>query len=140
MKKCITFIFILILSVSSICNAFQPPDPDRWYQINSRQWIDIKTFECKKAGSDRIAIAWILYYSRENNEFDFTSQTINEFNIDQRLYRRLSSFVYNPSGDIVLSDRNPSAWEYIIPDTNGEKTLNIIETFYEIKTTPPKKL
>lgn len=81
-----------------------------------------------------------MYYSPENNEFDFTSKTINEFNIDQRLYRRLSSFVYTPSGDIVLSDCNPSAWEYIIPDTNGEKTLNIIETFYEIKTTPPKKL
>lgn len=140
MKKCIALIFILILSVSSICNAFQPPNPDRWYQLNSREWIDTATFECKKAGSDRIAIAWILYYSPENNEFDFTSKTINEFNIDQRLYRRLSSFVYNSNGKVIYSDTTPTAWTVIIPDTNGEKTLNIIETLYEIKTISSKKL
>lgn len=31
MKKILALVFILVLSVSPLCSAFEQPDPDRWF-------------------------------------------------------------------------------------------------------------
>ena len=49
MKKILALVFILMLSVSSICSAFEQPDPDRWFWIGSDDkiglWLDAQTME-----------------------------------------------------------------------------------------------
>ena len=64
MKKILALVFILVLSVSSICSAFEQPDPDRWFWIGSDDkigfWLDSQTMEFEKELSDRITRVWIL--------------------------------------------------------------------------------
>lgn len=147
MKKIIALLFILILSVSSICNAFEPPNPNRWFWVGSDEkigvWIDSKTIKASKDTNRysstygcRFVQAWELqYYADENTYFILNSI----YNLDRRLYRTLSLTKYDDSGNVIYSNDDSSRYYPIIPGSWGESIFTYMEMFYDLETTHPKR-
>lgn len=147
MKKIITFLFILMLSLSSICTAFEPPDPDRWLWVGSDAkigvWIDKQTFQTRKDLNKysstygcRFANVWEMWYDANEN----TSSVVNkEYNLDRRLYMLLSSTHYDDSGNVVSSSSSPSRYITIVPNSWGESIFEWVDMIYAVKTNPSPK-
>ncbi len=85
MKKILALVFILMLSVSSICSTFEQPDPDRWFWIGSDDkigfWLDAQTMEFEKEYSDRITRVWVLTYTAKD---DTSTKSLWEYNLDKK--------------------------------------------------------
>lgn len=134
MKKILALVFILMLSVSSICSAFEHPDPDRWFWIGSDDkigfWLDAQTMEFEKEYSDRITRVWVLTYTAKD---DTSTKSLWEYNLDKRKLRTLSDVVYNSSGDVIYTKKVPGLWEAVIPGTWGESIMKFMNLAYEFQ-------
>ena len=146
MKKLIVLLFILILSVSSICNAFEPPNPNRWLWVGSDDkigiWIDRQTIKASKDTNRysstygcRFIQSWEMHYSTEENTHFIANV---EHNLDRRLRRTLSLTEYDDSGKVIFSDDDISRYHPIIPGSWGETILTYMEVFYDIETNNPR--
>lgn len=134
MKKILALVFILVLSVSSICSAFEQPDPDRWFWLGSDDkigfWLDAQTMEFEKELSDRITRVWVLTYIAKN---DNSSKSLWEYNLDKRKLRILSEVIYNSSGDVIHSKDFSSLWTSVIPGTWGETIMKFMDSAYDFQ-------
>ncbi len=145
MKKLIVLLFILMLSVSSICNAFEPPNPNRWLWVDSDDkfgvWIDIQTIKASK-DTDRYSStygcrfikAWEMRYHADTNTYYIVN---TEYNLDRRLRRTLSVTKYDDSGNAISSNNNRSRYYPIIPGSWGEVILTCMEVLYDLETNNP---
>lgn len=147
MRKFIALLFIVFLFLSSICNAFEPPDSNRWFWVNSDSkygvWIDKQTFKASKdtdryspTYNCRFAEAWIMWYVANSNT---TALLHNKYNLDRRLVRNLSVTVYNDAGNVISSEDRASSYTSIIPNSWDESILTWLDYAYIIKTTPHQK-
>lgn len=134
MKKILALVFILMLSVSSICSAFEQPDPDRWFWIGSDDkigfWLDAQTMEFEKEYSDRITRVWVLTYTAKD---DTSSKSLWEYNLDKRKLRILSEVIYNSSGDVIYTRETSSLWTSVIPGTWGETIMKFMNLAYDFQ-------
>ena len=110
MKKILALVFILVLSVSSICSAFEQPDPDRWF------WI----------GSD--------------DKIGFWLDSLWEYNLDKRKLRILSEVIYNSSGDVIYTRETSNLWTSVIPGTWGETIMKFMNSAYDFQKSKKTKI
>lgn len=131
MKKIIALVFILMLSISSVCSAFEQPDPARWFWLGSDDkiglWLDSQTMEFEKELSDRITRVWVLTYTAKD---DNSSKSLWEYNLNKRKLRILSEVIYNSSGDVIYTRETSSLWISVIPGTWGETIMKFMDSAY----------
>lgn len=141
MKKILALVFILVLSVSPICSAFEQPDPDRWFWIGSDDkigfWLDSQTMEFEKELSDRITRVWVLTYTAKD---DNSSKSLWEYNLDKRKLRILSEVIYNSSGDVIYTRETSNLWTSVIPGTWGETIMKFMNSAYDFQKSKKLKI
>lgn len=128
MKKLMLLLTLAIMSINSICHAFEQPDPNRWVWLNSNDkygtWLDMHTLNFDKitnsyshTGHDS-ANCWLQVY----NSQDDTTMFINEI-IDLKCRKScaISITIYDKDKNIINSiDNNILDFKSIIPNSNGE--------------------
>lgn len=146
MKKIIALLFIMFLFLSSICNAFEPPNPNRWLWVGSDEkigiWIDRQTIKASKDTNRysstygcRFVQSWELHYYADENTHYIANV---EHNLDRRLRRTLSLTKYDDSGNVIYSDDDKSRYHSIIPGSWGEAVFVYMEVFYDLETNPQR--
>lgn len=142
MKKIMPLLTLIILSISSICYAFDPPDSNRWFWVGSDSkygfWIDRQTLtfntdhnKYSNCYKHRIVTAWILSYTAKDDTHMLSK---NVYDIDCRKSKTLSFVEYNSNNEMIHSYTfNYPTYEPIIPNTWGEgilESLNILWFIY----------
>lgn len=143
MKKIMLLLTLAILSISSICYAFDPPNSNRWFWVGSDDkygfWIDKQTLNfnidynkystCYK---HKIVTAWILNYTVKDDTHMISREV---YDIDCRKSKMLSYVIYNSNNEVIHSYTfNYPEYEPIIPNSWGENILTSLDLLYLLNT------
>lgn len=142
-KKVVLLVATLFILLTSVCNAFEQPNPNRWSWIASNEkvgcWIDLQTirFERKKSKYDecyghRFVTVWVQMYFPQDGEV-----SINKWycDLDCEKYKFLSLNRYDSDKNLINSYNVPvSLQKYIliIPDTVGERIFERLKKLWTI--------
>lgn len=141
MRKLVTLLTLAIMSISSICYAFEQPDPNRWLWLGSDDkmgiWLDMQSFKIEKIrksiGHDghNSANLWIQFY-KSNEDQHAMQNFICDF--DCNSISSASVVVYNSNNEVVDSF-TPMYTEFhtVVPGSLGEYLYIMAEQIKEKK-------
>jgi len=94
-------------------------DPDGKYVL---AYYDVSRM--KKDGS--LIQAWLKHDQKKGKDLISELLSLDEYNCVSRKHRWLQTAEYDPSGQVVWSSSKVSDWEYILPNSFGERVLDVI--------------
>lgn len=141
MKKLMLLLTLAIMSISSICHAFEQPDPNRWVWLNSNDkygfWLDKQTLKFEKINKlsthqgHNSANVWIQVYNAETDQVALQNVILD---FDCTLLGPVSITLYDTNRTLINSYNHPVIeFTPIIPDTNGEFIYLVVKSIKEEK-------
>lgn len=143
MKRVILIAATLFILLTSVCSAFEQPDPNRWLWITSTDkvgcWVDLQTIkfetqdnEYRKCYKHRFVTAWVEMYDVTLDEI-----TINKWycDLDCEKYKFLSMTKYDGNGKLIDSADVPIYLQNdisMVPGTVGEVIFLCFKDLWEI--------
>lgn len=128
MKKLVILLTMIILSISSLCYAFEQPDPARWLWLYSDDkvgvWLDKHTYKTEKIsrsighdGHDS-ANVWIQLYDLTKNQ-----KSLQNFICDFKCNSIANAAIvlYDSNNELIDSYNSTyTQFKPLIPDSIGE--------------------
>lgn len=126
MKKIIALIFVICTLISSTCIAFETPNPNRWFWIDSDDryglWIDKQSLRSNYKGNKEYVNVWWMIYDAGDGSYEKHHWNCD---VENRMFKKLGYVKYN-SNDQVVDSYNFRYLDYEspTPETIGEIVLD----------------
>lgn len=152
MKKVILLVAALFILLTSVCSAFEQPDPSRWLWVskseNADYWIDFQTTKFEKETNKydkcyghRFVDAWIKSHNIKSDEAELCKWHCD---LDCEKFKVLSLVIYDKQGNVKTSinqsDVHFQDYIQIVPGSVSEGVLfglnylwNVNENMKELK-------
>lgn len=122
------FLMAVLLGVIASTSSYAQPQHEYWWvgvsgDDNVLVVIDTKSITETEPAKRRVWITY--YYSPQDKELAGGNQVIlAEFNCNSRQTRDLQSTDYNADAKSLSTSNRPSEWQYVVPRSIGEGSLN----------------
>lgn len=141
MKKLALMLMLLQMVFASVCQAFEPPSPDRWISLGNGPdggvWFDSKSYQTFKGEGYKyidhekhdIVKIWILVYKKSeetSHRLQYSAcLQCKQVSVDSAyVYDKDEKCIASPSIDIPL-------FKSVAPDTFGEFMLDLSQYLYD---------
>lgn len=143
MKRVILIAATLFILLTSVCSAFEQPDPNRWLWITSTDkvgcWVDLQTIkfetqdnEYRECYKHCFVTAWVQMYDAEKETVSLQKVSLD---LECEKFAMLSVSIYDKDSKLINSADFPTYmqnYDSIVPGTVGESILICFKDLWQI--------